>query len=75
MQAPTAISRTIDIPTPALVVDVDKVQHNILRWQQHCNQHSVALRPHIKTHKTLEIARMQRAAGAQGITAAKLSEA
>lgn len=63
------------IATPALVVDVAKVQHNILRWQQHADQYGVALRPHIKTHKTLEIARMQRAAGARGITAAKLSEA
>ena len=75
MQVPTTITTMTDSPTPALVVDVDKVQHNILRWQQHCNQYGVALRPHIKTHKTLEIARMQRAAGAQGITAAKLSEA
>jgi len=63
------------ISTPALIVDVAKVQQNIDRWQQHATQHGVALRPHIKTHKTLEIARMQRASGARGITSAKLSEA
>lgn len=63
------------LETPALVIDIAKVQHNIARWQQHANHHGVALRPHIKTHKTHEIARMQRDAGARGITAAKLSEA
>lgn len=63
------------ISTPALIVDRAKVAANIRRWQQHADSHGVALRPHIKTHKTIEIARMQRAAGAHGITAAKLSEA
>lgn len=63
------------VATPALIVDIAKVQHNIDRWQQHATAHGVALRPHIKTHKTLEIARMQRTSGAHGITSAKLSEA
>ncbi len=63
------------IATPALIVDMAKVQHNIDRWQHHATLHGVALRPHIKTHKTLEIARLQRARGAHGITSAKLSEA
>jgi len=43
--------------------------------QQICNLHNVALRPHIKTHKSIEIARMQVKAGAVGITCAKISEA
>lgn len=63
------------LATPALVVDVAKVEQNIMRWQHHATLHGVAIRPHIKTHKTIEIARMQHAAGATGITAAKLSEA
>lgn len=63
------------IPTPALIVDSDRIHANIARWQAHATHHGVALRPHIKTHKTIEIARMQQSAGAQGITAAKLSEA
>ena len=64
-----------DVPTPALLVDKAIVEANISRWQAHATANGVALRPHIKTHKSLEIARMQRAAGAIGITAAKLSEA
>jgi D-serine deaminase-like pyridoxal phosphate-dependent protein len=64
------------LSTPALVIDEARVRANITRWQSLANQYGVALRPHIKTHKTLEIARMQIAAGAKGITsAAKLSEA
>jgi D-serine deaminase-like pyridoxal phosphate-dependent protein len=63
------------LSTPALIVDIDRIHANIMRWQSHATQYRVALRPHIKTHKTIEIARMQQAAGAQGITAAKLSEA
>ena len=63
------------LSTPALIVDTDRIRANITRWQSHANECGVALRPHIKTHKTIEIARMQQAAGAQGITSAKLSEA
>lgn len=63
------------VSTPALVIDESRVRANITRWQALANQHGVGLRPHIKTHKSLEIAQMQIAAGACGITAAKLSEA
>jgi D-serine deaminase-like pyridoxal phosphate-dependent protein len=63
------------LSTPALIVDTVRIRANITRWQSHAAQYGVALRPHIKTHKTIEIARMQQAAGAHGITAAKLSEA
>lgn len=63
------------ISTPALIVDSERVRSNIARWQDHAQQYGVAIRPHIKTHKTREIAQMQRSAGAKGITAAKLSEA
>ncbi|MFM2310343.1 MAG: hypothetical protein RLY87_2465 [Chloroflexota bacterium] len=64
-----------DIQTPALLVNKTIVASNIQRWQNHASAHGVALRPHIKTHKSIELATMQRDAGAQGITAAKLSEA
>lgn len=63
------------VPTPSLIVDTNQLSVNIQRWQAHANNYGVALRPHIKTHKTIEIAHMQRDAGASGITAAKLSEA
>lgn len=63
------------VPTPSLVIDTHQLHTNIERWQAHAHAHHVQLRPHIKTHKTIEIAQMQRDAGAHGITAAKLSEA
>jgi len=64
-----------ELPTPSLIVDIDKMQGNINSWQQHVDQYGVALRPHIKTHKVPDIAKMQIAAGAKGITSAKISEA
>ncbi len=64
-----------DLPTPCLVVDFDKLQHNIDDMAQRANRAGVALRPHIKTHKTPAIAHLQLRAGAIGITCAKLGEA
>ena len=64
-----------DLDTPALYVDLDALEHNILRMQEHCRAWGVALRPHVKTHKIAEIAQMQLDAGAIGITVAKVGEA
>jgi len=64
-----------DIDTPALVVDLAVLQRNIDALQRAARRAQLELRPHIKAHKTSEIARMQLAAGAAGITAAKVSEA
>lgn len=61
--------------TPAVVIDLDKVEANIARLQAACDAVGVANRPHIKTHKSPELARMQVAAGARGITCQKLGEA
>ena len=61
--------------TPGIVIDVEILQNNIARMALVANQNSVALRPHTKTHKTVEIAKMQLDAGACGITVAKVSEA
>lgn len=61
--------------TPCLLVDIDRLENNIRKMAALARENNVALRPHIKTHKTVEIARMQLAAGAQGITVAKVSEA
>lgn len=63
------------IPTPSLLLDRDRTQRNITRMQALCDAHGVALWPHIKTHKMLEVARMQLAAGARGLVCAKLGEA
>src|SRR5256714_12296011 len=63
------------LDTPALLVDLDVMEANIARIAAACRAHGVAWRPHTKAHKTLEIAQMQLAAGAIGITCAKLGEA
>jgi D-serine deaminase-like pyridoxal phosphate-dependent protein len=61
--------------TPAAVVDLDRVERNIKRLQAACDAAGVANRPHIKTHKSPAIAKLQRDAGARGITCQKLGEA
>ncbi len=64
-----------EIPTPALVVDFDKLNSNIDEMAKRAKKAGKKLRPHIKTHKTPMIARMQIDAGAIGIACAKLGEA
>jgi D-serine deaminase-like pyridoxal phosphate-dependent protein len=63
------------LDTPALLVDLDVMEANIARIVATCRAHGVAWRPHSKAHKTPEIAQMQIAAGAIGVTCAKLGEA
>jgi len=63
------------LDTPALLVDLDVMEANIARIVATCRAHGVAWRPHSKAHKTPEIAHMQIAAGAIGVTCAKLGEA
>jgi D-serine deaminase-like pyridoxal phosphate-dependent protein len=64
-----------EVDTPALLVDIDRLDANIRRYAEAAARAGVRLRPHIKTHKTLEITEKQLQAGAGGITTAKLSEA
>jgi D-serine deaminase-like pyridoxal phosphate-dependent protein len=64
-----------DIETPAAVVDADRLERNLNRWQDYCDNHGLASRPHVKTHRCVEIARRQLELGAVGITCQKLSEA
>src|SRR5262249_58729321 len=61
--------------TPAVVIDLDRVERNIARVQRLCEAAGVANRPHIKTHKSPALAKLQVAAGARGITCQKLGEA
>ena len=63
------------LDTPALVVDLDRLETNIARWAAFAKDAGVRLRPHGKTHKCVEIARKQLAAGAVGLTLAKIGEA
>lgn len=64
-----------ELPTPVLLVDLDALDHNIATMQSFANQKGLALRPHIKAHKSPKIAHLQMTAGAVGVTCAKLSEA
>jgi D-serine deaminase-like pyridoxal phosphate-dependent protein len=61
--------------TPFLELDVDRLECNLLAMQQRADAARVYLRPHIKTHKSLRLARRQIALGASGVTASKPSEA
>lgn len=64
-----------ELDTPALIVDLDIMEGNLSRMAEYCRRHNIRLRPHTKTHKIPELARMQIESGATGITVAKLSEA
>ncbi len=61
--------------TPFLAVDADVLQHNIDAMAGYAAQRGIALRPHAKTHKSSQIARLQLRAGAVGLTLATVAEA
>ncbi|WP_375451718.1 D-TA family PLP-dependent enzyme [uncultured Devosia sp.] len=63
------------IDTPAVLIDIDRVETNLARVQAYADQHGLALRPHIKTHKLPIFAHRAIALGAVGITVQKLGEA
>jgi D-serine deaminase-like pyridoxal phosphate-dependent protein len=63
------------IDTPALLLDRDRLEGNIRRMADLFRDTPIRLRPHFKSHKCVEIARLQLEAGAVGITCAKLGEA
>jgi len=60
--------------TPYLEIDAARLQRNLQQMQQKADAAGVALRPHIKTHKSVWIAEQQRMLGARGITVSKPSE-
>jgi D-serine deaminase-like pyridoxal phosphate-dependent protein len=64
-----------ELDTPTLVVDLDVLERNLARAAAYAGEHSLGLLPHAKTHKTLDIARMQLDDGADGLTLAKSEEA
>src|SRR5690625_192121 len=63
------------ISTPYVWVDMEVMKKNIEQMATGLKKYGILHRPHIKTHKSVEIARMQLDAGAVGITCAKISEA
>ena len=64
-----------DLPTPALLVDLDVLEANLMKMANHVRSHGKAFRPHAKTHKCPQIARRQIEAGAIGICVATVPEA
>lgn len=64
-----------DLLTPSLLVDKTRFEQNIRNMAEKAEKNGVSLRPHIKTHKCIEIGKMQLDYGASGITVATLGEA
>jgi len=58
------------LATPALVIDLDLLEDNIAHMAAHAGANGIALRPHAKTHKCSQIAKLQIAAGAPGVCVA-----
>jgi D-serine deaminase-like pyridoxal phosphate-dependent protein len=64
-----------EIPTPSLLLDLDVLERNLAWMAGRAAALGVTLRPHIKTHKCIEVARLQQELGAVGITVSTLFEA
>jgi 3-hydroxy-D-aspartate aldolase len=64
-----------EIPTPALLLDLGRFERNVQKMAAHAKAAGKKLRPHAKTHKCPEIAHRQIAAGAIGVSVAKVGEA
>ena len=64
-----------ELSTPVLTVDLDVLEKNVNGMAEQCRRQGVSLRPHTKTHKTVEVSRMQLEHGAVGLTVAKVGEA
>ncbi len=84
MTVPTAASHSAGVPvpdlpaglqTPCLVVDLDVVDRNARRLQDELDRRGVRLRPHVKTHKSVALGRLQLESGAAGLTVGTLGEA
>jgi 3-hydroxy-D-aspartate aldolase len=63
------------LPTPALLLDLDKFEANLARMAARIKESGKSLRPHAKAHKCVEIAKRQVAAGAIGVCVATIAEA
>lgn len=68
-------TRIDELETPVPLVDLDRLQRNLLRAARYVKAHDLALRPHTKTHKSTVVAGMQLRAGAAGLTCATPREA
>ncbi len=64
-----------DVPTPALLVDVARMELNLAKMAAHAEEQGISLRPHTKTHKCPLLAKRQMEMGAVGVCCAKVGEA
>jgi D-serine deaminase-like pyridoxal phosphate-dependent protein len=64
-----------DLPTPCIVLDAQTVRRNVERLAKYTRDHKLNLRPHTKTHKSIQLGKLQMEHGAIGLTVAKSGEA
>ncbi|HYH86917.1 MAG TPA: alanine racemase, partial [Pyrinomonadaceae bacterium] len=63
------------VKTPSLLLDIERVRRNAARMSERVKSFGASLRPHVKTHKCVEVARIQTEGHAGGITVSTLAEA
>src|SRR5215467_15438439 len=69
------VKKIHDLPTPCLVLELDRFESNLAKMSRFARERGIALRPHSKTHKCVNIARRQIERGAIGICVATIAEA
>ncbi|MFN9432819.1 MAG: alanine racemase [Acidobacteriota bacterium] len=67
--------KLFDLDTPALAVDLNRMESNLRRMADYAREHELRVRPHTKTHKSPLLGRKQLDLGAVGLTVAKPTEA
>ena len=70
-----AVKKIHDLPTPCLVLEIDRFEANLDKMSRFTRDRRISLRPHAKTHKSVNVARRQIQHGAIGICAATIAEA
>ena len=63
------------LPTPSMLVDLDLFDKNVKTMADHCKAAGIHVRPHVKIHKSVDVAKRQVAEGAIGLTVATIAEA
>src|SRR3954462_13948468 len=63
------------LPTPSMVGDLDLFEKNVKTMADHCKSTGIHVRPHVKIHKSVDVAKRQLAEGAIGVTCATIAEA
>lgn len=69
------MTNILELDTPAVLIDIDRVEANLQRVQDYADAHGIKVRPHIKTHKLTRFAKSAMDMGAVGVTVQKLGEA